>query len=389
MANRTRLVVMFLLARMIAFITLPVEGLIGYGDFYNFYGLAAQPGWPYFNFWVEFPPIFPFVSSLLYRIAGGQEHVYLYMLVILLTLADAGSLVLVSRLSERFFGQQGGQLRTLTYAVVLIALPYTWWYFDSLAVFSMLLGISLILDKKELRAGLALGVGFLIKLLPVIGLVALWKSFNLRSAFRIAIVTIALGTLTYAGLWLASPEYTRASLYSQAGKGSWETIWALIDGNYSTGAMAPPGERQDTATVTNNMSLNPARIPPLLTLAVFGAVGAWALARCKIQTDRQAVQAVCFAWGMFLLWTPGFSPQWMLFLIPLIILSLPEREGFLFTIVLILVNLAEWPLLLSRGLFWALNITVPVRFLIFAGLTLRVYQLLQNRTPELEPASGP
>lgn len=387
MAARTRLVGLFLLARMISFVTLPVEGLIGYGDFYNFFGLAAQPGWPYFNFWVEFPPVFPFVSSMMYRLAGGQEHVYLYMLVILLTLADAGSLVLVSRLSERFFGQQGGQMRTLTYAVVLIALPYTWWYFDSLAVFFMLLGISLILDRKELRAGLALGAGFLIKLLPLIGLVALWKSFKFRPTFRIAIATLALGILAYTGLWLASPEYTRASLFSQAGKGSWETIWALIDGNYSTGAMAPPGVRQDTTTVTNNMSLNPARIPPLLTLAVFGAVGAWALSRRKIQTDRQAVQAVCFTWGMFLLWTPGFSPQWILFLIPLIILSLPEREGLLFTIVLILVNLAEWPLLLSRGLFWTLNITVPVRFMLFAGLTLRVYRLLKNPASELDPAS--
>jgi hypothetical protein len=47
-----------------------------------------------------------------------------------------------------------------------------------------------------------------------------------------------------------------------------------------------------------------------------------------------------------------------------------------------LVCLAEWPLLLSRGLFWTLILTVPLRFVLIGGMTVRVYQML--RLPQAE-----
>jgi hypothetical protein len=382
MLSKSRLVALFLLARIVTFISLPIEGLRGYGDFSNFFGLASQPGWPYLNFWVEFPPVFPFFSSLMYRIAGGQEHVYIYLVLIVLTAADAGNLLLFRRFSVKFFSSQGANLRILTYGTILVVLPYTWWYFDSLAVFFMLLGISLVLDQKEYRAGLIIGIGFLVKFFPLAGLIAGWKSFSWRRILRVAVTGFGVGILIYGILWAFSPDYTRASLFSQAGKGSWETVWALIDGNYSTGAMAPPDVRQNINSISMNMAVNPARIPPWMTLVLFGAAGAWALLKSKVETDRQAIQAVCFAWGMFLLWTPGYSPQWILYWIPMILLSMPERQGSLFIAVLVLVNLAEWPLLLSRGMFWTLNITVPVRFVLTGLLTLQTYYLLHGNIQE-------
>jgi hypothetical protein len=66
----------------------------------------------------------------------------------------------------------------------------------------------------------------------------------------------------------------------------------------------------------------------------------------------------------------------------MILLSMPERQGSLFIAVLVLVNLAEWPLLLSRGMFWTLNITVPVRFVLTGLLTLQTYYLLHGNIQE-------
>lgn len=382
MVNKSRLVTLFLAARLFIFIVTPIEFLLGYGDFVHFYKLASLPGWPFFQYWVEFPPIFPLLSSLIFRIAGGQQHIYLYIFLIILTLADAGNLYLFSRFAEKYFSVEAAGLRKLTYLVILIVLPYCWWYFDPLAVFCMMAGINLLLARKEARAGLAFGMGLLVKLFPVIGLVAVWKTLKIQSVLRIAIITTVLAISVITALWVVSPDYTRVSLLSQSGKGSWETIWALIDGNFQTGAMATFEVRADLSSVTQNLALNPARIPPLLTLAVFALIGLWALSRIQIQGEHQSIQVVCFAWGMFMLWSPGFSPQWILYLIPLILLSLPEREGFLFSIVLILICLAEWPLLLSRGMFWTLMLTVPVRFALFAGLTFRVYQVLRQPVVE-------
>ena len=40
----------------------------------------------------------------------------------------------------------------------------------------------------------------------------------------------------------------------------------------------------------------------------------------------------------------------------------------LFAALLILINLLEWPLLLSRGMFWGLYLTVPLRTALIALL---------------------
>jgi len=384
MVNKSRLFFLFLAGRLFTLLAVPVVGLYAYGDFDHFFHLAALPGWPFFQYWVEFPPVFPFLSALTYRIAGGQDHVYLYILIIVLTLADTGNLLLFSRFADRFFSPSAAMLRKLTYLLVLIALPYCWWYFDPIAVFCLLLGTNLLLEKKDVRAGLAFGLGFLVKFFPLIGLVAAWRARKLSGVLRVAIIATGVGGFMLGGLWLASPDYTRVSLLSQSGKGSWETIWALIDGNFQTGAMAAPEVRADLTSVTQNLSLNPARISPLLTLVIFGILGLWALSRLKISTERQSIQVLCFTWGIFMLWTPGFSPQWILYLIPLMLLSLPEREGFLFTLVLCILCLAEWPVLISRGLFWSLLVTVPVRFLLFAGMTARVYQLMRQPAVEMK-----
>jgi hypothetical protein len=382
MENKSRWVALFLAARLVTFMAYPTDSLMGYGDFNHFFQLAALPGWPFFQYWVEFPPIFPFLSTLVYNLAGGQQHVYVYLFLMILTAADTGNLVLFSHIVDRNYSAGAAVLRKLTYLVVLIALPYCWWYFDPLAVFCMMLGMNLVLENKIGRAGIVFGIGFLIKLFPIIGILVGWKRLKLSGLLRVAIISLILGGIGFGAIWLASPAYGRASILSQSGKGSWETIWALIDGNFQTGAMAPENERMDLSSVGHNMALNPPKIPPVLTLVVFGVIGLWALSRLKITTELQSIQVLCFTWGLFLLWSPGFSPQWILYLIPLILLSLPEREGFLFTIILTLICLAEWPMFLTRALFWTLLITVPVRFILIAGMSARVYQLLRH--PQVE-----
>ena len=55
------------------------------------------------------------------------------------------------------------------------------------------------------------------------------------------------------------------------------------------------------------------------------------------------------------------EPAWLLYLLPLILLTLPERLALLLSGLLVLVNLLEWPLLLSRGMFTALPLTILLR----------------------------
>jgi len=357
--------------RLMSLLALPLEGVQGYGDSLHFFNLASLPGWPYLSYWAEFPPVFPFLSAVLARLSGYTLHTYVYLLVMLLTAADAASLWVFWQLSQRLHGPQQ-TWRVLTYLLCMLTLAYFWWYFDSLAVLPLLLGLLWLLQDRPKRAGAVLGVGLLVKLFPVLALAAAWRSLSWRKAAQSTAVAIGLGALVYGGLWLASPSYTAASLQSQANKGSWETVWALLDGNFRTGNFGPEQERLQPATAALPRG-NPAVIPSWLTLLPFAALGLWGLTRCAPQGDKQQIALVGFALCLLWLWSPGWSPQWMLFLLPLILLVFPMRMALLLGSTLLLANLMEWPILLSRGMFWSLSLTVPLRALLLALLALMFY----------------
>jgi hypothetical protein len=79
-------------------------------------------------------------------------------------------------------------------------------------------------------------------------------------------------------------------------------------------------------------------------------------------------------WCLFLLWSPGWSTQWVFYLLPFILLALPEREALLFALTLVFINLLEWPVLLSRGYNWGLWLTITIRTLLIVLLAVAFWQ---------------
>jgi hypothetical protein len=179
--------------------------------------------------------------------------------------------------------------------------------------------------------------------------------------------------LVYTGLYVASPSLTLASISSQGSKGSWETVWALLDGNFQTGNFGSEAERFD-ATAARLPRGEPARLPPWLTLIPFAVLGAWLWWKARLQDDRAVVAFLGLTWCIFLIWSPGWSPQWVLYLLPLILLALPEREGLLLALALVMINLLEWPVMLSRGYNWGLWLTIPVRTLLIVLLAVEFWK---------------
>jgi len=384
-ANRQAYLPVLLLAgaRMMLWMALPLDGLRGYGDFLNFFHVASLPGWPYINFWVEFPPIFPFLSKTIYLISGGQEHVFTSLLFLILTVVDCLNLAIFIWLVGRAAPQIGANHRVLTYLVILCSLAYQWWYFDPLAVFFMLAGLMLWFKQKPVFCGLAIAAGILTKLFPILLLPVLWKNGSRRSSLLATGAAVALSLTVLIGLYSYSPEMTKASLISQQNKGSWETVWALIDGNLRTGNFGDLIERLD-ASGTGQVSGNPPRIPVMISLAIFLGFGLWIFLRSRLDQPNRMLSFLGFTWCLFLLWSPGWSPQWVIYLIPIILLALPARRGILFSLLLILVNLLEWPVLLSRGFFEGLWGTVLLRTALFALLGFAFYE--QMNTAKIQPS---
>ncbi len=360
---------LFLLVRIPLLLALPFDGLRGYGDLMHFFNLADIPGLPYLHYWNEFPPGFAFLNEGIYALAGGVEHIYTYLLVLLLLAADIGNVLLFLKIDRLLHPEDANPgWRSLTYAAILGGLPYAWWYFDSLAVFFTLLTLYLVVSKKsDLLAGASMGLGILVKLFPALLLPALARTICPRRVAIIAVLAIVMLVAPVAVLYQMSPEFTRATLEIQSSRGSLETVWALIDGNYRTGGFGALVERLDPsyAYVTTR---NPAVIDPFLVMLVFGALGFILFLKARLSTPSRTVAFFGVTMVIFFLSSPAWSPQWVQHLIPAALLVLPFSPGMLLTALLLLANLVEWPLLLSRGLFETLPLTILLRLFLMALL---------------------
>ena len=354
---------LFLAARLIMIISIPLEGLKSYGDFWNFYHLASM-GRPFLDLWVEFPPLFPVLSRGIYLMVGGREHSFIYVLIAIFSIIQAANIYLFQKIARVIKPENEYINRVFVYVFFLVGLFYGWAYFDSLAVFCLLLGLYLITIKNARAAGLVIGIGGLIKWFPILILPAAWKWLKTRKALIVIIIAAVVIGLGWGLLLGISPEFTKASLAAQSAKGSWETVWALIDGNLSTGNFNPDIDRSITSSASISTG-NPSVVPVWLSLLILSGIGFWVFWKSTIETAHQVIGMSGFTMIMFFLWSPGYSPQWTLYLLPLVLLCFKNKRSLLLAMVLTLINLLEWPILLSRGWFQYLDEIVLMRTALF------------------------
>ena len=377
-------VILLIFARLIFLMVSTLQEIYGFGDVLHFFHMAQFNGLPFIAYWDEHPPLHAFLSKGLFFLAGGRENVYVNLLYLFFMGVDAGSLVLFRRLLRRCAGAPASETLTWFFTILLIALPYYWWYFDGMGVFWLLLSLEAMFSRKDGLSGFALALSTLTKLFPILFLAVVWRTLPWRRAAVISVISLGIPLAVYGGLYAVSPQFTAASVASQFNKGSWESIGALVDGNYQTGNFATEIDHFYPERAYE-LKRNPPVVNPLITLVLFAGVGLWAWIKGNLKTAAQVVSFLGFALCLLFIWSPGWSPQYVLFLIPLILLSLPERDGLLLAALLVLVNLLEWPVLLSRGYNWTLLATVPIRTLLL-GLAVILWgqQVLNKKAGQVE-----
>ena len=354
-----RIPVYFFVARLLLVVSIPIEGLKSYGDFWFYFSLADL-GVPFLELWVEYPPFFPFLSRIVYLAVGGREHSYIYFLVILFSLVQSINIFLFVKIAHKIYDRVESLTRIIIYSFLLVAVFYGWAYFDSLGVFCMLFGLLLTLNKKDISSGLVLGVGGVVKWFPLLLLPTSWLWLGWRKAIKVIIPALLVLLVSWGYLFMVSPDFTEASIMSQGAKGSWETVWAILDGNMETGNFGLSADRQIAETALQPTG-RPSRISPWLTLILFCGVGLALFLGSRVDSEKAAIGFFGVTFVLFLLWSPGYSPQWVLYLLPLVMLAFEKRRSVLLAIVLLFVNLLEWPILLSRGLFQYLDEIILLR----------------------------
>jgi hypothetical protein len=393
--NFSTVLLLFLTARLMLLLAFPPENLISYGDYQHYFNLAdlsrsggcmpatgAKQGClPFIDYWYEFPPIFPYLNIAVYHLAGQQLKNYIILLAFVLLLVECGNLYLLYRLAFFLYGRS--QAITIAWIYTSLFTPVFFWLgnFDALTTFFILLGLYSLNENKNKLLALALGLGAMVKFLPVILLATVWRVRGLKPAIGYGLATLLISLIIFGPFLLLNPRLTLASLQAQAGKSSYQTIWALLDGNTGTGNFGPLIDHFDPAKAAQPVN-KPAQIPTWLTLIPFGLLGLLILrqpsALARPELDALVFTALTFI--IFLLWSQGWSPQWQTFLIPLLLLALPQRQAILFIIGLSFVNFLEWPIILSRGLNQLLPLTIIVRTTMFLLLAVELYRMLTGAT---------
>lgn len=378
------ILVLFVSARLMLLMVLPAENLTLYGDYRYYFDLDTlfeQGHLPFIDYWSEYPPVFPFLNLALYQLSSGSYKNFAALTGLTLLAFEVGLLICLYWLAAA--SHRDNRAAQVSWVYVMLYVPAFIWlrHFDVMAAFLLLLALLTLQLGRLWWTGLIIGLGTMTKLLPIILLATVWRSHGWRAALVSGLAALLVIVAILGPLWILSPDYTLASIIAQPSKSSWETVWALIDGNVdNTGNFGPINDHFDPNKATQTL-YNPSRLPTWLTLIPFALLGWFIMTRPPVRNTDDSLIFTALALTLFLLWVKGWSPQWQIFLFPLLLLSLPLWRAVIFVLTLSWVNLLEWPMILSRGLVEFLPLTIILRTLIFILLAWELYKQMTRPIP--------
>src|SRR5258708_4804576 len=372
-------------------------GLTAFGDFSYFYDLtklADQGKLPYRDYWFEYPPVIALVSQGVYTVIhfrGGDFTTYTLLLNLVLLAFDTGTLILIRRIGTQLYGAATGTALAWIYALIAIPLVISFWTFDSIVAFFTLLAITWLISRRDTVSAIMAAVGGLTKLMPLVILGAVWRYRTIQEALRYSLIAIGLTVLGFAAMLAIAGPYGLPSLTVQLNKASAETIWALADGNYKTGILNP--DHLDPASASQ-LQGNRAAIPVWLRTAIFGVIGLYVFSTTRPRDDPGVMAFVGISFALFYLWSPNWSPQWQVTLIPLILLNFPSRNGVMLVLGLGFVSFIEYPVLFARTngeisgpLLPIFVLLILIRTVMLIGFAVALYRRLRVTIGEISDNS--
>jgi hypothetical protein len=359
--------------------------------FYQSLGRLSNLGfYPYIHYWLEYPPVFPWLTVAVYRVtilfppalfsdASATFHTVLGTISVL---ADAGIVALIGAIGGELWPRGERTRRMLLYAVLFWPIAVAVGWYDALPCALLLLGLYFLLRARPAGAGALAGLGFMTKIIPgLLGPVAV-KFLPRRSWLTTLLAASAVTLAIAAPLFIASPTYFIASYRAVISRSSWETVYALLDGYFSYGKVAPVGVRFDPTTA-GYVAFH-SRLPAIPVAVVFTLAYIVLWLRPVERTARNVVSFTALSTLLFLLYSKGYSPQFIIYILPFILLTLPWRRAVGYTLALSAINLLEWPIYHEwlGQVHWLLALAVIGRTLLWLSLGAEwLAELWQFRNP--------
>ncbi|MBN1878340.1 MAG: DUF2029 domain-containing protein [Anaerolineae bacterium] len=306
--------------------------------YFEFARWAGGQKWAFFDFWMEYPPLMLWLAGLAYRLSlyipAWSVDIFAFNLVFrsLLLPFEVGTLILIYKVGQIFqsveteqIGKSVSQAEWTAIVWALLFAPFFTFlaWFDAMVIFFLVLAIYALLTDHPILAGIAIGLGFATKIIPVVlapmGLFVL-TSWRQRIVYVLSAVVVVL--LIFLPPLIVSPDYTLAMVRVFLSRSSWESVWALLEGYVGYGAVATLETHLDPATA--DYQIHPATLPWSWISLAFLTFYIFILTRRINWRDKRVVTAFsCFSLMLFILYSKGYSPQWASYITTLVLLCLP------------------------------------------------------------------
>ena len=422
------ILILFVAFRVMTLLAFRPGGLVlDYSDYYWYRDvsqLTRQGYWPYVSLWSPYPPLFPLLMIGLWQISillPPWTFPNLWFTLLLggvLLIFETGSLALIYAIAGKMYGRESALRSAWFYTALFVPIYTLVGWFDGCPLFFVLLGLYLLLRGRPLWSALVTGIGFMVKLVPLILLPVGAQTANTKyqiandksqisnlkspdSAWHVKIPLLNLSfdicnlkfdiyhLIFYFGIfglavlaiglpfYLLNPRMVWGSLTMNNVREPWETVWALLEGKFSYGTV-PLDMRNtawDPATSTYTSPL-----PWLWITLAFGAIFLWAYTRpFDWKNPRNLTAFTGFTLILFMLYSKGYSPQWLGWTLAFVALLLPNLRGAFYAVVVSLANLVEANifLIILPDEHWLLWVTVGLRTLIWVILAAEFMLVVQ------------
>jgi hypothetical protein len=188
------------------------------------------------------------------------------------------------------------------------------------------------------------------------------------------------------------PQWWWTSTRSMAGRSSWETVWAVAEGYYGFGRVE--GDRLDSNLALADFAIHegwPGAVWVLITLA-FAGVYAYLFSRpADYSRPRNLIAFAGLTTAVFMLYSKGYSPQFLVYILPFILLLMPNGRGLTYALILTGLNILEQPVyfVLLPDQNWLLAFVAIARFIVILILAVEFAFILwpvEERLPALGQA---
>ncbi|HRA65851.1 MAG TPA: hypothetical protein PL187_07495, partial [Caldilinea sp.] len=410
------LLLLFASFRLFAILLLRPGGFIADNSDYEFYyawGLTIPMGYTTFeNLWTAYPPLFAALMLPVFEWSSRippwvEPRLFFHVLFGLeLLLFEIGNFILIYRLARRLEIESRADpstpapqhlntpgaatliplpLKATVFYAMLFAPVYTLLgWFEAMPLFFLLLGLDLLLSRRRglwIASAVAAALGFLVKLTPIMlaPIAVRWLGarlsldalrhewFKRRSPGNLlkpaVYILVFLGVVVGVGLPLArfNPSLALSSFTVNSLRPPWQSVWALIDGYYSFG-LVPVSMRNLRGLETGGQWTS--SLPWTWITLSFALLYLWLYTRrydwTRVRTPI-VFTALSIIW--LFLYSKGWSPQFVVWVLAFVVLLRPDLFGVLLAIMLTLLNVLESSvfLILLPDERWILVATVLAR----------------------------